>query len=116
MPELKKTKQLIIATDEEAAIVNAIKVQFPNLPRYRCWLHAYRNIKDKLRTYGITERDRLQEYKTDFIFLLKQESEGAYKDALIDKMVKWSENGKVNFFISMLKFSNFSSSLYFFFG
>lgn len=49
LPQLNFSEPAIIVSDEETGIVNAIKGNFPKMLRFRCWLHAYRDIKQKLK-------------------------------------------------------------------
>lgn len=79
LPELASSKKVIIVTDEETGIVNAVKNNMPEVPRFRCWIHALKDIKEKLRKLGVTNKS---DYKTDFNHLLNQESEMTYKRTL----------------------------------
>ena len=92
IPEIKRCKRLVIVSDEETAIVNAIRNNLPEVPRFRCWIHALGNIKEKLRTLGISQRPEMKEYKNDFIDLLNQDSEAQYRAKLIELYIsKWNK-------------------------
>lgn len=97
-PGLKDPKageRTVIASDDEAAIVNAIKMHLPHIPSVRCWIHAGKNIKMKLRTLGVTKKKDLAAYKRDFMELLEQKSENDYKDLLLTKTLKWPQVSRI---------------------
>ena len=94
-------KRSVIFTNGEPVVVNALKRSLPDLPRFRCWLQAYRDIKEHLRNFGISQPAKLQEYKNDFIYLLSMESKSEYTNALVDMVMKWD---KVLFDIFNLSF------------
>lgn len=77
--EVKSSTRTIIVCDEETTITNSITSSLPHLPRFRCWLHSYKDIKRKLGTLGIKEREKVNEYKRDFLELLNQNSLLDYK-------------------------------------
>ncbi|KZS10565.1 Uncharacterized protein APZ42_024881 [Daphnia magna] len=75
IPEIASSKKLLICTDQEAAIVNAIeRYVFPNIPRARCHIHAWKDQKMKLRSLGISSRSELAKYRSHFYELLHQKS------------------------------------------
>ena len=88
VPELAGAERLVIVTDEEASIVNALDRQLPRIPRFRCWLHALADIKRKLASLGIRDRATVRQYRDDFIALLKQKSYHEYSAALLEKVSK----------------------------
>lgn len=93
-PELKSEKmkgRIVIASDDESAIVSGIAKFLPEVPHFRCWIHTWKNIKFKLRSSGITNKLELKEYKHEFLHLLKQPSEPDYQRSLIEKVVRWSK-------------------------
>ena len=45
LPDVLTCKRLVIVSDEETAIVNAIRNNLPGVPRFRCWLHDLATIK-----------------------------------------------------------------------
>lgn len=99
VPELNSKKvveRTIIVTDEETAIVNAVKKYLPNMPRFRCWIHAWKNIKKKLRDLGISKKENLKEYKGDFIKLLTRDCYQSYNDCLLSMIIKWDNKVKYN--------------------
>lgn len=118
VPELKTADNVIIITDEEDAVVNALKKHFPKLPRFRCWHRALQDIKEYLQKLGITERLVVEEYKNDFISLLNQDTPGEYKSVLaqmylkkwkkVSKLFNHQSNDETNNVLLLLKdFSNF---------
>lgn len=96
VPEFSTPQRMIITSNEEVAITNAIAKHCPDVPRLRCWQHALQNIKLKLQIFNITERQEVQQYESDFIRLLNQDSAGKYKSLLAQMYLKrWK---KVNIF------------------
>lgn len=92
IPGLLNAKNVIIVSDEEKAIVNSITKVMPNIKSFRCWLHAYQNIKRKLQKLGIRRKEDVKEYKNDFIRLLTQKSKVEYKSILADfYLKKWNK-------------------------
>lgn len=81
----------VIATDEEAAIVNAIDKHLPGIAHFRCWIHAANKIKDNLRKLGVTIQTEKEKIKLDFLLLLKKFFFEEYKDALMVKMAEWPQ-------------------------
>lgn len=88
-----KDEKVAIVTDEEKAIVNAIKTHLPGIKWFRCYLHAWSNQKLKLRALGITSKKDLAAYKADFISLLKKESYEGYIEHLLSLSEKWDKVG-----------------------
>ena len=92
VPALTTSKKAIFVTDEEKSIVNSVKNYFPEIPRFRCWLHALANIKRKLTNLGIREKIERKKYKDDFLRLLNQDSESNYKSVLAEfYLKKWDK-------------------------
>lgn len=100
VPELCEPGQqrTYMVTDEEAAIVNAIKTYLPHLNRYRCWIHTWRNIKTKLQTLGVRDQRSLDRFRDDFIGLLNLPTLEDYKDKIITLVSEW--NLPVRYFFS----------------
>nr|CAH0105367.1 unnamed protein product [Daphnia galeata] len=88
VPEFSTPQRMIITSNEEVAITNAIAKHCPDVPRLRCWQHALQNIKLKLQIFNITERQEVQQYESDFIRLLNQDSAGKYKSLLAQMYLK----------------------------
>ena len=44
-PEIAESKRIIIVTDDEKAITNAVFKTWPRISLFRCWIHAWKNIK-----------------------------------------------------------------------
>ena len=96
IPELCLANHVVIVSDEETSIVNSIKKYLSDVPRFRCWLHTLQCIKRKLRALGVVAKDKLREFKTDFIDLLNQESALNYKSHLADLyLTKWKNEVKL---------------------
>ena len=96
--ELTCATNVVIVTDEETAIVNAIRRFLPAIPKFRCWLHALKNVKFKLRDLRLS-KDQQTQHKSDFISLLQQKSEDNFYRALPAKYLKWN---KVNIFNALI--------------
>lgn len=56
IPGLSKAKNVTIVSDKKT-IVNSITKVMPNIKSFRCWLHAYQNIKRKLQELGIRRKE-----------------------------------------------------------
>lgn len=103
-PELlaqSASNQPVIFTNGEEEVVNALKRTLPNLPRFRCWIQAFRDMKYHLRNLGVTQREKLRVYKEEFVQLLSKESQTEYTYALVDMVLKWDKvkhNFPLNFF------------------
>ena len=89
LPELNNNKDICIATDDEKAIVNSVTKYMPNLKWFRCWIHAFRNLKQFCKKSGITSKKELKIIKQQFMFLLMADSKDAYNDAKIDIFMEW---------------------------
>ena len=81
-PEIAESKRIIIVTDDEKAITNAVFKTWPRISLFRCWIHAWKNIKNQLRKCNIRDKVSVSHYKSDFIKLLLQRSEKSYKSVL----------------------------------
>ncbi|KZR99931.1 Uncharacterized protein APZ42_004004, partial [Daphnia magna] len=62
----------------ETAIVNAFKKVFPDIRHARCHIHAWRNIKKKFKSIGITAKPETAKYCEQFYELLDQENYEQY--------------------------------------
>ena len=92
VPELAKANRVYIVTDEEKAIVNAIRSRLPDLPLFRCWNHVWQNIKRKLKNdCKITKREDLKKYKRDIRRLFLQKSETDFYKALSKCKNTWNK-------------------------
>nr|SVE73602.1 EOG090X07I2 [Daphnia atkinsoni] len=74
IPDLVTVETMIIATENEEAVSNAIKKYIPHVTMYRNWQHALQDITKNLRDLEITDCQEVKEYESDFIRLLDQES------------------------------------------
>ena len=59
IPELNKAGHTIMVTDQEVAIINAIRLTIPNLPLFRCWNHMIQDCKRWLSSRPLCNRDGL---------------------------------------------------------
>jgi hypothetical protein len=92
IPQIAESKKVIIVTDAEKAITNAILQTWPNIPMFRCWIHAWKNMKHHLTKIGIREKSSVSTYKSDFVQLLLQKSERLYKSLLAKLYLKsWNQ-------------------------
>ena len=91
-PQINNSGKVVMITDEEKAIVNAVKKFFPNVTRYRCVLHAWQDIKHKIRNLiGSSNRILENEIKADFSDLIRCDTKLEYKTLLASKFVKWEK-------------------------
>ena len=81
-PEITESKRIIIVTDIENSITNAVFKTWPKIPLFRFWSHAWQNIKNQSRKCNIRDKVLVSHYKSDFIKLLLQRSEKSYKSVL----------------------------------
>lgn len=102
LPDLKSAENVIIITDEEDAVLQALKNHFPDLQRFRCWHRALQDIKEFLKGISITERQVVEEYKSDFVTLLNQETHTEYKSILAQMYLKKWEKVSYNLLIGNL--------------
>ena len=82
---------VIIVTDQEAAIKQSIATMMPSLPRFLCWNHVQQDCRCWLNNHGVTNSTEMAYYLDCVRQLLGCISEAAYKDLLIDFMSKWSK-------------------------
>ncbi|KZS07391.1 Uncharacterized protein APZ42_028924 [Daphnia magna] len=93
IPEIASSKKIVIVTDDEKAITNAVSKTWPDIPLFRCWIHAWQNMKLQLRKFNIRDKVGVSNYKTDFISLLLQKTEKSYKSVLARfYLKKWDKN------------------------
>lgn len=90
IPRLKTSRRCIFVTDEEPGLVNAITKNIPDSEHFRCWLHAWGNMKRKLQMLGIKELDELERIKNEFLHLLNSESETQYQNRLLALVPRWN--------------------------
>jgi hypothetical protein len=82
LPELCKANNIFLVSDEEKAIVNALKDLLPDVPAFRCWNHIFTNAKLKLQKLKLTEQ-KIQSWYVDALeYLFGQETELEYYKAL----------------------------------
>ena len=58
VPELKNARNLYLVTDHETAIINAIKINLPEIDLFRCSIHAIEHVKRKLPSLQTPKEDR----------------------------------------------------------
>ncbi|KZS11604.1 Uncharacterized protein APZ42_023545 [Daphnia magna] len=93
IPELKAVETMIIATENDEAIVNAMQKYIPHVTIFRNWQHALQDINKSLQNLEITDCHEVKEYESDFIRLLDQESCGDYKSILAQMYLKkWNRD------------------------
>nr|SVE70470.1 EOG090X07I2 [Daphnia similis]SVE71094.1 EOG090X07I2 [Daphnia similis]SVE71725.1 EOG090X07I2 [Daphnia similis] len=88
IPELKAVETMIIATENDETIVNAMQKYIPHVTMFRNWQHALQDINRNLHNLEITDCHEVKEYESDFIRLLDQESCGDYKSILAQMYLK----------------------------
>lgn len=97
VPEFGVPQRMIIISDEEVAITSAIEKNCPGVTRLRCWQHTLQSIKTKLQSFDVTDKQELQQYESDFIRLLNQDSAGKYKSLLAQLYLKkWKQVRRFN--------------------
>nr|SVE77650.1 EOG090X07I2 [Daphnia lumholtzi] len=74
IPELKAAETMIVATENDEAIVSAVQKYIPHVTMFRNWQHALQDINKILQNLEITDCQEVKEYESDFIRLLDQES------------------------------------------
>ena len=83
-PELLTATNIYFVTDEETAIVNAIKKFLPNIDCYRCWNHLVTNAKLKLDKLKITGKQDVAAYVKDLFSLFGKKTHQDYLLTLND--------------------------------
>ena len=92
VPELDTAQRVYIVTDEEKAIVNAIRSRLPGLVMFRCWNHVWQNNKRKLqKDCKISKKEDLRKYKNDVRRLFLQKSENDFFKALSKCKNDWNK-------------------------
>ncbi|XP_059174682.1 probable ATP-dependent RNA helicase DDX52 [Physella acuta] len=89
-PELIDCKQVVIVTDQDSCISEAISSSVPHLPQFLCWSHVIQDCKHWLCLNGLNSSDEITHYIDTLQSLLESTSEAAYKDALLTLMPKWN--------------------------
>jgi hypothetical protein len=56
IPQIAEAKKVIIVTDAEKAITNAILQTWPNNPMFNCWIHSWKHMKLNLIKICIQEK------------------------------------------------------------
>ena len=91
IPELKNPKKIFFVTDDETAIVNALKEHFPNVDAYRCWNHVISDCRRKLALINIGKRKQQQKYIDDIYTLIRASSKEEYLKLLLRMSVTWDK-------------------------
>lgn len=97
-PEIPDAKNIYFVTNEETAIVLAIKKYLPKINLYRCWVHLLKNAKLKLKRIGITVQKEVSLYTNDLRQLFSQTSEKSYYKNLSEILadpLRWSKVRKL---------------------
>ena len=90
-PEMQSSKQVLIVTDQEKSITEAIHRSFPEMPYFLCWNHILQDCKRWLRSHGLHSADEMNYYIDTVRSLLQSNTEAEYKDALLSLTAKWSQ-------------------------
>ena len=90
-PEMQSSKQVLIVTDQEKSIIEAIHRSFPEMPHFLCWNHILQDCKRWLRSHGLHSADEMNYYIDTVRSLLQSNTEAEYKDALLSLTAKWSQ-------------------------
>lgn len=91
IPELKNPEKIFFVTDDETAIVNALKEHFPNVDAYRCWNHVISDCRRKLALINIGKRKQQQKYIDDIYTLIRASSKEEYMELLLSMSVTWDK-------------------------
>lgn len=92
VPALKKCREggnVYMVTDNEKAIVNAIKEVLPDMPLFRCENHTINDTKVKLADIGIKKKEEQRRYKNSIRRLFSQNSEEDYNRELKVEQQSW---------------------------
>lgn len=95
IPELKTPEKIFFVTDDETAIVNALKEHFPNVDAYRCWNHVISDCRRKLALINIGKRKQQQKYIDDIYTLIRASSKEEYMELLLSMSVTWDKVSKL---------------------
>ena len=90
LPHLDCAKNVLIVTDQEKAITEAVSINFPNLPRFLCWNHILQDCKRWLRSHGVTKSEEMTFYLNSVRTLLESPSLDDYKTLFIEFSAKFS--------------------------
>ncbi len=91
LPGLSKAKNVYIVSDEESAIVEAMRQNLPTTDIYRCWNHVMQNAKFNLKKFGITSKSEISVYLDDIRELLAQTDHKKYTDLLLKRIASWNQ-------------------------
>lgn len=76
----KKSRNLhVFGTDSQASMIEAFSHCFPNALHLRCFLHFRKNIKEKLKEYGISSH-----VSDEFVADIFGRHSGVYEEGLVD--------------------------------
>ena len=73
-PQIQRAENFFMVTDDEAAFISQILKYLPNIDLFRCWNHIKTNVKEKLRTLGLTNPLHVARYQTDIHNLFSEDS------------------------------------------
>jgi transposase-like protein len=91
LPGLSKAKNVYIVSDEESAIVEAMRQNLPTTDIYRCWNHVMQNAKFNLNKFGIKSKSEISVYLDDIWELLAQTDHKKYTDLLLKRIASWNQ-------------------------
>lgn len=90
-PMLLKTKNVLIVSDEEAAIVAAMSLNLPNVDIYHCLNHVLQNTKLQLKKFGVSSKSEVGKYIQNIRELLSQPDIEHYNDLLLKMLTSWKK-------------------------
>lgn len=91
VPELTSCKNTFIVTDQEAAIVSAIKKFLPDMDFFRCFNHVVDDIKRKIGTIvGLTAEEK-KKYSDQCRELFSLRSKTDYYERLSEMQTEWNQ-------------------------
>ena len=96
-PEINQSDKVDFITDGEKAIRNAVEKHFPGKKIFRCVIHAWVDIKIKIRQI-LGHKDNALELKVrkDFEQLLRSKDVLQYKTLLSEKYIDWEKEISVS--------------------
>ena len=90
-PQLGTATNIVIVTDNEPAIRNAIRTHFPDASLFLCWNHVLQDCKRWLRSHGVSTSVEMAYYTDSVRQLLQSASLDEYKNRLIEATTMWSQ-------------------------
>lgn len=91
LPDLRKSKNWYVVSDEEPGFVRNVKHFFPDVLHIRCWNHVLRNVESKLNKLRITNQADIEAYKIDMRKLFSMGSSEDYFKKYFELSVNWHQ-------------------------